>query len=228
MCITFDRVRTCLYLFAGADSDPGVEITFQVSDNLLADAPTITVRTSERAYVGNRSTIAFAVVIQQDVEVHVTEQSTAPPQDIRTAFRLWRASIGATVLGSVLSIFIVDELARIRGQVLPPDLDPPQGDAYLMIGAAIGAAVVAAIGAVGLVVVVKMRAGRNWARVTLAVLGVVVVGYGLLTAGTTFALFGAGLVGGLVALLTIAALVLAAGAILAMFRPAASAYFAAR
>lgn len=147
------------------------------------------------------------------------------PHEVDLAFRLWRAGIAAAVLSSVASLLILDELVAIRGRVLPPDVDPVHADTYLLIGGVVGALLAAGAGAVGLLCAVRMRAGRNWARVVLAVLGAAVVGYGVLTAGETFALFAAGPVGGLVALLTLASLGATAAAILFMFRPGVAGHF---
>lgn len=82
-------------------------------------------------------------------------------------------------------------------------------------------------GALLLVVVVRMREGRSWARTALAVVGAIAVLVGVLTVGETFALFGVGPLGAVVALLRLATAALAGCAVLYMFSPAAAAHFAA-
>ncbi|MGQ0574914.1 MAG: hypothetical protein ACT4RN_12015 [Pseudonocardia sp.] len=152
--------------------------------------------------------------------------SDAAPEPVEAAVRLWRASAVCAVLASALSVLIVEDLLAVRGRALPADLDPAQDRYSLLVGGVIGVVLVAGVSAVVLLVAARMRDGRGWARTVLAVLGGLAVAYGVLTIAETFALFGVGLVGALVGLLTLANIGLVAAAVSFMFRPPAGAWFA--
>jgi hypothetical protein len=144
------------------------------------------------------------------------------PATVESAYRLWRAAAAVSVSASLLSVLIVDDLQAVRGTPLPPG---PDTASTLLAGAVIGALLTVLVSAIVLALAARMRAGTSWARTVLAVLGAGVVAVGLLTLGGTLALFGAGALGALVGLLSLANIVLVALAVSAMFRPPAGAYF---
>lgn len=146
--------------------------------------------------------------------------AAAPPADVQTAFKLWIADIVVGVVG-ILLVFLI-------GAELPPELSGEEARAALAIGFIVFIVFTLVLLALSLLFVFKMRAGRNWARIVLTVLGGISLLFGLIGIGDTFALFGLGVVGAIAALLSLAQLVIIAAAIYFMFRPAASAYFAAR
>jgi len=148
------------------------------------------------------------------------------PAEVRIAFGLWRAGVVAAVASSALSIPIVDDLVRLRGQVLPADLDPLQSAVDLRAGAVGGTVVSAGFAALLMFVALRMRAGCGWARTTLTVVGAVAIVVGLLGVGETVRLFAVGPLGVLVALLRLVTLALTAAAISYMFRPGSTAWFA--
>lgn len=153
---------------------------------------------------------------------------TAAPAPVEIAFRLWCASAVASVLASVLSVPIVGELDAARGVRPPPGLDPAQAQSTLLAGGIIGAALVAVVSVVVVLIAARMRAGTGWARTVLAVLGAGIVVGGVLTIGTTFAYFRLGLLAAVVGVLMLASLGLVAAAASFMYRPPAGAYFAER
>ncbi len=99
-------------------------------------------------------------------------------------------------------------------------------------GATIGGGIIfliltAVIFAIALYIMIQMRAGRNWARITIAVLG------GLALLGAVLNLFtylsGFGLYGGVYAtvflLISVVQLLLLGAALVLMFRPNVNSYF---
>jgi len=132
------------------------------------------------------------------------------------------------VVGALLTFLLFDDILALSGTELPPELTAEQAQAAVAIGAIV--AIVFSLVLLGLVLlfIFKMRAGRNWARIVLTVLGGITLALGLLSIGNTLALFDLGIVGALSALLSLAQLVIIAAAIYYMFRPAASIYFARR
>lgn len=151
--------------------------------------------------------------------------AAAAPKEVQTAFRLWIANIVLGVVGSLLSLLIFDDLVAMAE--LPPGVTPEQA----ALGATVGAIFVAVLTLVflglGLLFAFKMRAGRNWARITLTVLGAIAVLFSLLSFGSSSAVAGVGLVGILSVVITVIQTLLIIAAIYFMFRPAAAQYFAA-
>ncbi len=116
------------------------------------------------------------------------------PKEVETAFRLWIANVVLGIIGAVMSFAL----------------------------SALGVVIALIFAALYLLFAFKMRQGRNWARITLTVLG----GIGVLM-GVLGLLFSTGALGVLGLLLSIVQLVLIVAAIYFMFRPAANAYFTA-
>jgi hypothetical protein len=137
------------------------------------------------------------------------------PKDVQASFLLWLAALAAGVAETIVGII---------------DSDPSASDVILML------AIRLAITALLVYIVVQMRLGKNWARITLAVL---LGGIGTLSlvfdpvswliegnslgellrnADTAFVVFAAIRVVHLAAVLA---------ALVFMFRPAANAYFRA-
>ncbi len=141
----------------------------------------------------------------------------AAPDDVQKSFMLWLVSIGIGVLGAIVGIVFADRDKAIdEAMKNGSDLTRDQASS-LVNGILVGTAVtVLIILALELFFVFKMRAGKNWARIVLTVLGVLGILSALygLTAGLTF-----GVVLNLISMLVVIA------AIVFMFKPAASAYF---
>lgn len=153
--------------------------------------------------------------------------ATAPP-DVQTSFKLWLAAIVAGAASTLLGSLLFEDILAISGEELPPELGPEDAQLALAFGAVLLVVFTLGVLALLLLFAFKMRAGRNWARIVLTVVGGVILVIGLLGLGGTFALFGLGALGVLAGLLSLAQLVLFAAAIFFMFRPGASAYFATR
>lgn len=152
-----------------------------------------------------------------------TPPAAAAPSDVRTSHVLWLVFAGVWAVLTLLAFLSLDQLvASVAAQSPPqPELDAEQFEA-LLSGTFITIFVMLLVVA-GLVVLfaMKMRAGRNWARIVLTVIG----GFGVLFA--LLNLVGAGVAGagwfGL--LVNLVQLVGIGAAIFLMYRPAANAYF---
>jgi hypothetical protein len=128
------------------------------------------------------------------------------PKEVEISFWLW---IAVLVIGLVSGGIAYSQI-RIH-QIQTEAIDRATTTA-LVVGLVIGLLVVAA----EFVLVFLMRAGRNWARIVLAVLGGLAVLFGLIGLAVTA---GARSVTGVLHLL------LLIGAIVTMFLPAANAWF---
>lgn len=137
------------------------------------------------------------------------------PDDVDKAWKLWLTSIVVGLLGTVVGLLFTDRDA------LKQDL-LEQGNAPSDVDTIVTATVVT-IAVVGLIIlalqlffVFKMRAGRNWARIVLTVLGVI---------GVLSSVFTLTQGSGLAAVVNLVSAVVVVAAIVFMYRPAASAYF---
>jgi len=144
------------------------------------------------------------------------------PKEVEISFWLWIATV---VLGLVSVLVTYPQIDRIRADAINEALaQDPTLDRSLIESVTTGALVAGIV--IGLLIVVAelvfvflMRGGRNWARIVLAVLG------GL---GVLFGLIGlAGATGSMLAI-AVPQLLLLIGAIVAMFLPAANAWFRPR
>lgn len=150
------------------------------------------------------------------------------PVDVQTSFKLWILNVVLGVLAAVLTFFTIndqlalglDEAARTT-----PGVTREQLETGLLVAAIAGGVFYLVLLGLMLLFVFKMRAGRNWARIVLTVLGGIGLVFALFGLPGTFALFAMGILGVLVGLLSLVGIVLTAAAIFFMFRPAASAYF---
>lgn len=148
--------------------------------------------------------------------------AAATPKEVQTAFRLWIANIVLGVVGSLLSLLIFDDLVAM--DELPPGLTPEQAVLAASIGLIFGTLVFLGL---GLLFAFKMRAGRNWARITLTVLGSIAVLFSLLSFGDSPGVAGVGQTTVLFVVISVIQILLIVAAIFFMFRPAAAQYFAA-
>jgi len=147
----------------------------------------------------------------------VRKEPVVAPADVDKAFKLWLVSIGIGVLGIIASLIFTDRDALAQklkdsGSTLGTDQLNSAVNATLIGGAIIGIFIIG----LELLFAFKMRAGRNWARIVLTVLGVLGVLSALygLTAGLT--------IGTILKLISILVVI---AAIVFMFRPASRAYF---
>lgn len=155
----------------------------------------------------------------------------APPASVTMAFQLFMAVAVLSIISVILSFMSlpgVYETALAQARVTSPDLTPEQMEmaaSFARVGVIIGAVLVVAV--IGLLVLFtfKMRAGRNWARITLTVVG------GIAVLMTLFTLVGIGTAiaaGGLAfasSVLSLLSGLLTVAAIVMMFRSDANPYF---
>lgn len=142
------------------------------------------------------------------------------PKPVDTSFMLWMANAALGVLGFIVTISvgrdatrqqIVDQL-RQQGDTVTES----QIDALMTTGIVFAGLFAAVFFGLYLLFAFKMRAGRNWARITLAVLGGLAV---------ILSLVGIGSGGAITTILTLLQIALIGGAIFFMFTKEASAYF---
>lgn len=141
------------------------------------------------------------------------------PKEVEISFGLWVATLVIGVIGAALSY---SQMRQIQAQMINQMVaqNPPMDQSMiertattaLVVGTVLWLLVMAAM----FLFVFLMRAGRNWARIVLAVLGGLYV---------IFSLIGVAVAGSVAGLLQLLLLV---GAIVTMFLPAANAWFAPR
>lgn len=148
------------------------------------------------------------------------------PQEVETAFKCWLTIVVLSVIGGVLNFALSGPLAaQIAKQ--QPALSRTSAEAAASAALVIGLVIAVVFIVLYVLFAFKMRAGRNWARITLTVLGGISVLLTLIGIGTILALFSAGVVGILGGLLSFVQVLLILAAIYFMFRPASNAYFSA-
>ncbi|MBC6446495.1 hypothetical protein [Actinokineospora xionganensis] len=144
------------------------------------------------------------------------------PKPVDTSFMLWIANAALGLLGFLITVSvgreatrtqIIDQL-RAQGETFTES----QVDSLVTAGIIFAGVIAAVFFGLYLLFAFKMRAGRNWARITLAVLG----GLGLI-----FGLIGLaqGTGGAVSMILSVLQIALIAGAIYFMYTKEASAYF---
>ncbi|SDD43276.1 hypothetical protein [Actinokineospora iranica] len=149
-------------------------------------------------------------------------QTPARPKQVDTAFTLWMVSAGLSLLGFVLTLVFGQDATREAARKSFEDTGRPftEADVDTAVTAALIFTGFFALLFFGLYLLFafKMRAGRNWARLTLAILG----GLGLL-----YALYGlaAGGQGALETVVGIVQIALVGTAIYLMYTKESSAYF---
>jgi len=147
-----------------------------------------------------------------------------PPREVQNAFTLWIVSIIVGLVAGILNLVVANPLAASRQRMhanATSGMSQAQLDTILNVSLIIGGVFGVLLLALEVFFVVKMRAGRNWARIVLT------VWFGVGVAGTllSFAFqflapaMPISLVGGV---LTV---VLWGVAIRLMYRPASTAYF---
>ena len=133
------------------------------------------------------------------------------PKEIRTSFFLWLASALLLVVSSVLVLLsretVLEEARKAARDTQGVTVEQVESltTAVLVFSAIIGVVLAALM----VLFAFKVRAGRNWARITLTVLGAIVCIYYLL---------GFTLIGFLVVLVV-------AAAVVTLYLPASKAYF---
>ncbi len=147
----------------------------------------------------------------------------ARPKEVQISFGLWMTSV---VIGVISSVVFVSQFDTFRGMVLEEArrqmqgqdgaLDESQLDAIVTGGFLAALAIILIITLLQLVFAFFMRKGRNWARIVLAVIGGILVLFGLPSL--------VGVSGGQL-LLTLVSMLVVLGAIITMFLPGANPWF---
>jgi len=147
--------------------------------------------------------------------------ASVAPQQVLTAVRLWFASILIGVLGGVLGFILTDRDKAVQTLMDgTASLSKSDAETALTIGLAIGLVFALIVLGLEILFVLKMKAGRNWARIVLTVLGAL----SALSALSSLAQAGVSLG----SVLTLISLGVVVAAIVCMYRPAANEYFAKR
>ncbi|MEO9222066.1 MAG: hypothetical protein ABI251_09895 [Mycobacteriaceae bacterium] len=147
----------------------------------------------------------------------IRTESAVAPAEVEKSFKLWLVSIGLGVLGVIASLLLFDSDDAInKAMQSSSELTRDQASAGVTFVLVAGIVFVAVVIGLELLFAFKMRAGRNWARIVLTVLGVL---------GVLFSLFGLAAGFSLSSALNLVSMIVVIAAIVFMFKPAASAYF---
>lgn len=140
------------------------------------------------------------------------------PAEVLTAVKLWFASILVGLLGGILVYALTDKDAALQKALDSNTSGVSRADLQTLVNVGLAIGLIIALVILGLEVffVLKMKAGRNWARIVLTVLGVLSALSSLVGLAQGFS------VGSAVNLIS---LLLIIAAIVFMFRPAATQYF---
>jgi uncharacterized membrane protein len=156
-------------------------------------------------------------------------QQQPAPQEIKQSYMLWLVAIGFAVIGLIISVVSLAGTTTVSGTGVSG------GASSVQVG---GAAVAVTDAVVGVILfgvwylfVHKMREGRQWARITLLVIGILAflsflsslaLQGGAAAAGFSVAGGGSNVASIIVGVLEWLAVI---GAVIMMFRPSANAYF---
>ena len=144
--------------------------------------------------------------------------TSAQPRDVDMAFWLWVASLLVSLIGQLFGLSatvngLQDSMQGRSTQPLSPDALASMAHIFFIVIIVVTVLFIALLVFFG----VKMRAGRNWARITITVLTVLEALSLVNSLMTT---------GGLEMIASIVSVLLAVAAVVLMFRPDAKAYFA--
>ncbi|MGI5128664.1 hypothetical protein ACQEVB_17775 [Pseudonocardia sp. CA-107938] len=149
------------------------------------------------------------------------------PKEVETAFRLGLLSVLLGVIGVALGFALspVSIDATIASGQVPPGVTTEQFRQITTV-ILVGIAVVWLIFlALYVLFLFKMRAGRNWARIVITILGAIAVLFTLFGIGSIGQTFAMGPIGVVSGVLSIVQLLTIIAGIVFMFRPAAGPYF---
>jgi cation transport ATPase len=158
--------------------------------------------------------IPSRIVSKQGQPAEEPEQprESRPPVPVQVAFWIWVASAVLSVVSAVLTPRQKGDIINALNNSKPQGLPPSQYQQYANTLITVSVVTLVLFAALYLFFAYKVRAGRNWARMTLTVLMVIGVAYDAYT-GT---LLSSGI-----------GLLISAVAVILVYFPSASAYFAA-
>lgn len=148
----------------------------------------------------------------------IDPRSMTRPPEVGLSVRLWLAGILIALAGRVLSFALTDRGAAVK-EMLDEDtsgLTHSQAQTALTFTLAVTLTFALLFLGLELLLVFRMRAGRNWARILLTVLAA-------LTAFSISSSFSQGPDAG--AVINVVSVLVVVGALYQMYRPAANAYF---
>jgi len=145
----------------------------------------------------------------------------APPSEVLTSVKLWFASILVGLVGGILVYVLTDQDAAVQTMMDADTSGLSQAQLQTAVNIGLITVLVLVLILLGLEVlfVLKMKAGRNWARIVLTVLAG-------LSAVSSLSAFTKGF--SLGTAINFISLLLLIGAVVFMFRPAANPYFSQR
>jgi hypothetical protein len=155
--------------------------------------------------------IASRIVSTQGKPDEQPEKSR-PPVPVLVAFWIWIASAVLSLVSAVLTPREKSEIVNALNTNKPQGLPPSQYEQYANTLITVSIVTLVLFAALYVFFAYKVRAGRNWARLTLTVLMIIGVAYDAYT-GT---LLSSGI-----------GLLISAVAVILVYLPPASAYFAA-
>lgn len=151
----------------------------------------------------------------------------APPDAVEHSYQLWVIALVVGLVGAIVRItlaivFAPEISASIEASVFQPSVVP----GALALGVVVFAVLDIVVTVVLLGFAMKMRAGRNWARTTLTVLGILGLVHALSTSFDITTIYRAGGVVASVVSLIFGALVVVA--MIFAYQPSANAWFRGR
>jgi len=150
------------------------------------------------------------------------------PREVRHAVTLWVASIIVGLVGGTVSFVLANPLAAGRQRMqatTTSGLSPAQLDTIRNVSLVVGAVFGVLFLALEVFFVLKMRAGRNWARIVLTVWFGLGVASTLLGFVVQFAFHATPSTLPITLVVGVLTVVLLGAAVRLMYRPAANAYF---
>lgn len=136
-----------------------------------------------------------------------------PPMAVRVSFWMWLASAVILVAGSLLVVGRHRDVVEVIRRHPPAGVDPSRYDALASATITMTVVVGLVFGMLYVLLAIKVRARRDWARYTLTILTTLGALYDLYAGGTLYTLIG---------------IVIALVAVALLYLPASSAYFAAK
>jgi len=152
----------------------------------------------------------------------------SPPADVRKAFVLWLVVTAFYVLGALVMLLFREDLsALVAAQATGNRVGIPPADVQANARSTLilGAVIILNTAAIAVLLAVRVRAGKNWARIALTVLGVIGLLLGVANLGSYLQALGAGGVGLIGGSLGLVHMGLQIFAIILLYRSAANAYF---
>ena len=100
-----------------------------------------------------------------------------PPLAVRRSFQLWVAALVIGVLSGLITLIVAPLFrTQIAERAIAAGVDPRTAGTLVLVTAVVVGLIEIALAGLGFVFALKMRSGRNWARIVLVVLAIIGVG----------------------------------------------------